>query len=150
MAEDTARIPSELEYDLAIRRRLRVANAAAWFRATGIQVVWLVVLVAGAGVPLTQAVASDGWTWVSPVLGFIVVLGAGIERIFSKTTEAAVSLDVLRRSLAGERRQLMSGVGEYAESEDAHRLYAERVEALIAEYDAKMVDYNTRMLGQAQ
>lgn len=139
---------SHQQYDRAIRRRLRVANAAAWFRATGIQIVWLVVLIAGAGVPLTQALASDGWSWVNPVLGFVVVIGAGVERIFSRTTEAAVSLDVLRRNLARERRLLMAGSDDYAASEHPHRLYAERVEALIATYDEKMIDHNAHLLGQ--
>ena len=150
MAEDNAAVSiATLEdFDRDVRRRLRVANAAAWFRATGIQIVWLVVLLAGAGVPLTQALASDGWGWVTPVLGFVVVIGAGLERIFSRTTEAAVSLDVLRRSLARERRLLMSGSDEYAASEHPQRLYAERVEAHIAAYDEKMIEYNAHILGQ--
>lgn len=150
MADGNATVlsPDHQHYDRAIRRRLRIANGAAWFRATGIQVVWLVVLIAGAGVPLTQALTSDGWTWVNPVLGFVVVIGAGVERIFSRTTEAAVSLDVLRRNLARERRLLMAGSGEYAASDHPHRLYAERVEALIATYDGKMIDYNAQLLGQ--
>jgi len=150
MADDNANslTPDFQEYDRSIRRRLRGANAAAWFRATGIQVVWLIVLIAGAGVPLTQAIASDGWTWVNPVLGFVVVVGAGVERIFGRTTEAAVSLDVLRRNLAREHRLLISGTDEYAASKDPRRLYAERVEALIATYDEQMIGYNTHILGQ--
>ena len=149
MADDTpdSLIPGFREYDRSIRRRLRVANAAAWFRATGIQVVWLIVLVAGAGVPLTQAIASDGWDWVNPVLGFVVVVGAGVERIFGRTSEAAVSLDVLRRNLARERRLLITGSHEYATSEDPHRLYAERVEALIGTYDEAMIGYTSNVLG---
>ncbi len=150
MADNTANslIPDFLEYDRSIRRRLRIANAAAWFRATGIQVVWLIVLVAGAGVPLTQAIASDGWDWVNPVLGFVVVVGAGVERIFGRTSEAAVSLDVLRRNLARERRLLITGSHEYATSDDPHRLYAERVEALIGTYDEEMIGYTGHVLGK--
>jgi hypothetical protein len=150
MPDGTARqaASNHQAYDRIVRGRLRTANVAAWLRSTGIQIVWLIVLAAGAGVSLTQALAPDGWDWVNPVLGFIVVLGAGVERVFSRTTEAATALDVLRRSLARERRLLMAGTDEYATTEHPHRLYAERVEALIATYDEKMVGYNTNILGR--
>jgi hypothetical protein len=148
MSDDSPSTVDHREYDRVVRSRLRVANTAAWLRASGIQVVWLIILIAGAGVPLTQALDTDGWTWVNPTLGFIVVIAAGVERIFSRTTPAAVSLDVLRRDLARERRLLMTRSDAYESADDPHRLYAERVEGHIALYDEKMVDYNMNLLGR--
>lgn len=110
---------------------------------------WLVIIVAGAAIPLTDAVLP-GWDWISPTLGFIIVVAAGLERIFRRTTDAAVSLDELRRSLARERRGLLTGIGPYEASEAGYVLFIERAEALIAEYDAQMVAYARRVVGQDQ
>ena len=134
------------KFDRMVRSRLRLANLAARLRAGGIQVVWLVVLIAGAAIPLTEALITDGWTWVSPVLGFVVVIAAGLERIFSRTTDAAAALDQLRRELSRERRLLIARSGPYAETGEPHNLYATRAEAVIASSDARMVDYNRRVL----
>ncbi len=133
-------------FDQMVRSRLRLANLAARLRAGGIQVVWLVVLVAGAAIPLTEALTTDGWTWVSPVLGFVVVIAAGLERIFSRTTDAAAALDQLRRELSRERRLMIARSGPYAETEAPHSLFAERAEAVIASYDARMVEYHRQAL----
>jgi hypothetical protein len=133
------------KYDRIMATRLRIANLAAWGRASGIQVVWLVVLIAGAAIPLSEALLREGWTWVSPVLGFIIVVAAGLERIFSRTTEAALALDQQRRDLSRERRLLIARSGPYANAADPEALYAERAEAAIATYDAAMIEYNRRM-----
>ncbi len=61
--------PGQEQYDRLVRRRLRVANTASRMRAGGIQGVWLVILIAGAAIPLSDALISDGWSWVSPLLG---------------------------------------------------------------------------------
>ena len=140
--------PGQHQYERALRRRLRLANAAAWMRAGGIQAVWLVVLVAGAAVPLTEAILADGWTWVSPVLGFVIVVAAGLERIFRRTTAAAVSLDELRRSVSRERRLLLAGVDGHNGADATYAAYAERVEQHIAEYDRQMVAYARRVVGE--
>ena len=137
------------KYDQMVRSRLRLANLAARLRAGGIQVVWLVILIAGAAIPLTEALITEGWTWVSPVLGFVVVIAAGLERIFSRTTDAAAALDQLRRELSRERRLLIARSGPYAETEEPDNLYAARAEVLIASYDARMVEYNRRVLAGA-
>lgn len=126
-----------------------MANLAAHLRAGGIQVVWLVVLVAGAAIPLTEALADDGWSWVTPLLGFTVVVAAGLERILSRTTDAAVALDQLRRNLSRERRLLIARAGPYEQSTDPFPLYSARAEALIETYDLSMVEYYRRIVGDA-
>ncbi len=138
--------PGQQQYDRVLRRRLRVADTAAWLRAGGMQAVWLVVLVAGAAVPLTEAILTEGWTWVSPVLGFVIVVAAGLERIFRRTTDAAVSLDELRRKVARERRLLQARADVYSDPDATYALYAERVEQLIADYDRRMVAYAERVV----
>ena len=134
------------KFDQMVRSRLRLANLATRLRAGGIQVVWLVILIAGAAIPLTDALITEGWTWVSPMLGFLIVIAAGLERIFSRTTDAAVALDQLRRELSRERRLLIARSGPYAETEEPESLYAARAEAVIGSYDARMVDYNRRIV----
>ncbi len=78
---------------------------------------------------------------MSPVLGFVVVVAAGLERIFSRTTQSAVALDELRRGLARERRLLVAGTGEYADPDGRVETYVRRSEEHLAAYDAMMVDY---------
>ena len=139
---------SQRKYRRMMRTRLGVADFAAWLRAGGIQMVWLTVLIAGAAIPLSESLIPEngGWEWVSPVLGFVIVVAAGIERVFSRTTSAAVALDELRRSLARERRLLLAGSDEYAEADDRFAMYAKRAEDLIAQYDKKIIDYNDQVL----
>lgn len=139
--------PGQRRYDSTLERRLRLADTAARMRAIGIQTVWLVILVAGAAVPLSDAVLNTGWNWVSPTLGFIIVVAAGLERIFRRTTDAAVPLDELRRKVARERRLLLAGAERYSSPDATYVQYAERVEEHIAEYDRQMVAYAKRVLG---
>ena len=56
--------------------------------------------------PHEALIGEDGWQWVSPVLGFVIVI--------VKTTGPAVPVDELRRSLARERRLFLAGSEEYA------------------------------------
>ncbi len=146
ITEITPSTPGQVQYDRHLRRRLQLADTAAWLRAGGIQAVWLVVLLAGAAVPLSDAILRDGWTWVSPMLGFIIVVAAGLERIFRRTTDAAVPLDELRRKVARERRLLLAGAENYGDPGATYALYAERVEQHIAEYDRQMVAYAKRVV----
>ena len=125
-----------------LRSRIRIGNAASLLRTGGIQALWIVVIVAGAGVPLNEAVG--GPDWVAPTLGFVVVVAAGIERVFGRTTPAAAAQDVLRRGLAREQRLFLSRSGPY-QDEDAFEVYTERAERLIAEYDHVMVQYSATL-----
>lgn len=137
-------------YERMIRRRLRYADAAGRLRAGGIQMVWLLIVIAGAAIPLTEALKSDGWEWVSPVLGFVVVVASGLERIFSRTTVAAAAVDELRRDLARQRRQLLAGCGEYDGAVDPFRLYAERTEEAMLRYDQQVIAYNKQVVASSK
>jgi hypothetical protein len=121
-----------------------MANLGAWMRAGGIQIVWLTILIAGATITLSEVLIESGWEWVSPVLGFIVVIAAGLERIFSRTTPAAAALDELRRNLAHEYRMYLAAPDD--NGADRFERYVERSEALVADYDQKMIDYNARVV----
>jgi hypothetical protein len=121
------------------RTRLRFASFATWGRASGLQILWLSVVLAGAGIPLNRALG--GPSWVDPTLGFVVVAAAGIEKIFSRTTPAAVARDRLRRHLERERRRFEAGIEEYADRATASTTFVERVEAIISRYDEEMLEY---------
>jgi hypothetical protein len=123
-----------------------MANLGAWMRAGGIQIVWLIILIAGAAIPLSEVLIDGGWEWVTPVLGFTVVIAAGLERIFSRTTPAAAALDELRRNLAHEYRIFLAAPEDQDGGADRFEKYVERSEALVADYDQKMIDYNSRVV----
>lgn len=136
------------EYLKLMRSRLRSLDLEVRLRNIGIQVLWLVVVVAGAAVPLV--VALDWPAWISPVLGFVVVVAAGIERIFSRTTEAAVAVDELRRNLARERRLLLAGSGDYADEARRFGVYVTRTEDAIARFDRRMLAYSEAVVRSAE
>lgn len=139
--------PEQRQYLDDLRSRVRTGRLGALLRTLAIQGLWVLVVLAGAGVPLNQAVGGPGW--VGPTLGFIVVVAAGIERVFARTTPAAAAQDVLRRGLAREHRLYLAGAGSYSGS-DAFARFAERCEQLIADYDRIMVSYSTTLASQAE
>jgi hypothetical protein len=120
-----ANTSEQRRYVEQLHARIRVGNAASMLRTGGIRTLWIIVVVAGAGVPLNEAIG--GPVWFGPALGFVVVVAAGIERIFGRTTPAAAAQDLLRRGLARERRLFLSGAAAYGAS-NAFDLYAERSE----------------------
>jgi hypothetical protein len=139
----TAGTDARLRYEHEMRRRLRYLDVVARLRAFTMQVVWIIVLAAGAAVPLATALEWDDW--VAPVLGFVVVVASGVERIFNRTTAAAVAVDALRRRLDRERRVLVAGQLEYADADDPLGVYVERSEDAIAEFDRTMIDYGQQV-----
>jgi len=148
--EALVRTSGQRAFEREVRRRLRAASLAAWLRAGGIQVAWLVIVIAGAAIPLSEALIDTGWSWVSPTLGFLIVIAAGVERIFGRTTEAAVALDSLRRDLARERRMIRALAGPYALADDPFVLYAERTEEHFARYDERMIAYHRQVVRDTQ
>ncbi|TIC81313.1 hypothetical protein E8D34_18135 [Nocardioides sp. GY 10113] len=121
-----------------ISTRIRAGEREAMLRNVGIQALWILVIVAGAGVPLSEAVGAPAW--VAPTLGFVVVVAAGVERVFARTTTAAAAQEALRRALAREQRAYDARVGVYADGSAFDRL-VDRCERLIADYDRTMVQY---------
>lgn len=134
-------------YVTDLRSRVRTGRVAALLRTGGIQVLWIIVVVAGAGVPLSDAVA--GPSWVAPTLGFVVVVAAGVERIFSRATPAAAAQDKLRRGLSREQRLFDARAEPYTDGE-AFAIYSSRSEALLAEYDQAMLDYSSSLTRRIQ
>lgn len=97
--------------------------------------------------PLNEAV--NGPSWVGPALGFVVVVAAGVERVFARTTPAAAAQDTLRRSLSREQRIFLARAGVYSEP-DAFDRYIMRCEELIADYDRTMVEYSSSLARRAE
>lgn len=104
------------EYVEELRSRIKTGNLGALLRTGGIQALWIIVILAGAGVPLNEAVEGPGW--VGPTLGFVVVVAAGVERVFARTTPAAAAQDTLRRGLSREQRIFLARADIYG-GEDA-------------------------------
>jgi len=137
---------NQQRYFNMLRFRSRIADLAARLRAVGIQLNWLAILIAGAAIPLIKALDIDEAEWVIPSLGFVVVVAAGLERIFARTTEAATAVEELRRRLARERRLLLAESEEYAASEDRFATFVKRSEEAIAKYDSIMVKYDAKIV----
>jgi hypothetical protein len=141
-AVDTAS-EGERRYERELIRRRRRLTAQWGARAFVVQATWIVILAAGAAVPLATALEWDDS--VGPVLGFVVVVATGVERIFGRTTQGAVAVDELRRRLDRERRLLDTRRMEYAETDDPFGLFVARSEEAIDQYDRTMVEYGARL-----
>jgi hypothetical protein len=129
-------------YERELGRRRRRLSREVRLRSFTMQSMWIIVLAAGAAVPLATAMGSPGW--VGPALGFVVVVATGIERIFTRTTVAAVAVDRLRRRLERERRGLSAGILDAGEA-DQFALYVRNCEAAIAEFDETMIAYSSKL-----
>jgi hypothetical protein len=125
----------ESEFIRDLDRRLRRWRVATHVRNGGLQSTWSVALLAGAGVPLVQ---SLGWSRsVASVLGFVVVVASGAERLFARTADQAEALDNCRRGLESERRLYSTAAGSYTGEPDSFRLFVERTEEITAEFDRR-------------
>lgn len=128
-----------------IDRRLRQARWQVRLRVGAIQFSWVVVTIAGAAVALVEAFGWPGWS--AALLGFLVVVFQGLERIFGRTTEGSRSVDVLRRDLGREKRLYLAGEGRYKDADDPFSAFVEIAEELIARNDDEEVAYNTQLTG---
>jgi hypothetical protein len=144
----TARIDgldeAQRAYLAEIQHRVRRLGTEVWLRTTAIQAMWLVVVLAGAGIPLNTALGGPGW--VEPSLGFVVVAAAGIERIFVRTSGKAATVDVLRRALAHECRLLSAGTGGDDEQRAGFESFVERCESAILAHDRQVVEDDRQLL----
>jgi hypothetical protein len=130
-----------------IRRRDRRARWGTRLRYLVMHVSWIIVLLAGAAIALVEVFGLS--SWVAPLLGFVVVVFQGVDRIFERTARGALAMDVLRRGLEREQRLLLVGGGPYAIAEDRGSLFAARCEDLIAENDRTMVAYFAELAADA-
>jgi hypothetical protein len=139
--------PEQKAYLQEIRRRDRRATWATRCRYVLIHLSWIIVLLAGAAVALVDV--FDLSSRFAALLGFVVVVFQGIERVFDRTSVGSRSMDLLRRGLAREQRLMLVRGGPYASAEDPIELFAERCEQLLSENDDAMVDYFAKLADQA-
>jgi hypothetical protein len=134
--DDQTPIPEHRTTYLAeFDQRLRRWRRATLVRDVGLQSTWIIALLAGAGVPLVQSFAWD--RGVASLLGFVVVVATGAERLFARTSEQADALDRCRRGLESERRMYMTATGPYTNESEHFRLFVERSEVITAAYDER-------------
>ena len=144
MATETHSLtPAQRRYVESISRRIRRLRNEVWLRTTTVQVLWLVVVLAGAGIPLSNALG--GWDWIEPTLGFVVVAAAGVERIFARTSRKAATVDELRRALAHEYRMLVTAAGDYTDVATAFATFAARCEAAIETHDRRTIEQDQQL-----
>lgn len=124
---------------------MSAASASVWARAVTVQLLWLIVVLAGAGIPLNGALG--GPSWVEPLLGFVVVAAAGIDKIFGRTSRKAASVDTLRRALARETRLLHAGAPPYADNPMTFATFIKRCERAITKYNRQVIKENRRIFG---
>ena len=139
LLETIAQNPEQRAYLREIRRRERRATWSTRGRYVAIHMSWIVVLLAGAAVPLAQALGSPAW--VGAVLGFVVVAFQGFDRIFGRTSQGSRSMDLLRRRLAREQRMMLVGGGQYAADVDRVHVFVDRCEDLLVANDDEMIEY---------
>ena len=130
-------------YEREVRRRLRQLVAQSRLRAFFMQVTWIVILAAGAAVPL--ATALDWPDWAGPVLGFVVVIATGLERIFRRTTTASVAVEALRQRLDRERRRYAVGGLGGSVDEDLFERFVRRCEEAFDDFDETMLEYREQV-----
>lgn len=134
---------SQHQYVEDVERRVRRLRAEVWLRSTTIQLLWLIVILAGAAIPLSTALGW--WSWIEPTLGFVVVAAAGVERIFARTSGKSATVDELRRALAHEHRMLLTATGDYADPTSAFPTFVARCEAAIEHHDRRTIDEDQRL-----
>lgn len=136
--------PAQRRYVDDVDRRIRRLRNEVWWRTTTIQVLWLIVVLAGAAVTLSNALG--GWDWIEPTLGFVVVVAAGAERIFARTSGKAATVDELRRALSHEHRMLVTATGDYADAATAFATFAARCEDAIETHDRRTIEEDRQLL----
>lgn len=131
------------EYERDMKHRRRGLAREFRLRYFTLQATWVIVLTAGAAIPLSAALGWPGW--IAPILGFSIVVATGLEKVFNRTTDGAVAVDRLRRTLDQEGRLFHARKLHYADTNDPFDEYVRRSEAAIAEFDRSMLAYAQRI-----
>jgi hypothetical protein len=142
------------DYLRAVHKRVRRADAAVISRLLAVQLAWIVTLVCGAGVTLVQAFGSEsvGWidasdvSWITALLGFIVVVSQGTSRLVGRTSGVVHADDTMRRNVAREERLFSAGAGPYRDATDPFALFADRIESELAEHDRQVALHSSTLL----
>ena len=140
--------PAQHEYLASIKKRAGAAGASAWARAGTVHLLWLVVVLAGAGIPLNGALGGPGW--VEPVLGFVIVAAAGADKIFARTRgkgsgsrHVATLLEQATSSVVDRVRRLRRP----CRSAQAFAKFVSNAELLIDHYDQQVIEQNKQLFG---
>ncbi len=136
-SDDTA--IREAAYLAVVERRIKWSDRAMNTRSFGQVFAWTVALLAGAGVAVAEVLASQ-WRWAPAVLGFVVVVAQGADRLFARTAGGAIAMESMRRMLTKEKRLYLSRAGPYAGAETAFDTFVERVERVLDQYDDASVE----------
>ena len=142
------------DYLRSVHKRVRRADAAVISRLLAVQLAWIVTLVCGAGVTLVQAFGSEtvGWidegdvSWITALLGFVVVVSQGAGRLVGRTSGVVQADDTMRRNVAREERLFKAGAGPYRGATDPFALFADRTESELAEHDRQVALYSSTLL----
>jgi hypothetical protein len=140
------------QYLKAVNRRVKRADAAVLSRLIGVQVAWIVSLIAGAGVALVQAIGAQvDWLgpnadWISALLGFLVVLAQGADRLVARTSGVVRAEEDMRRNLAREQRLFHARSGPYRTTDDPFHVFVQRAEVELATHDREVAAYSVSLL----
>ena len=141
------KFPGELDdaartYLDEIDRKVRWADGLMTARSVGQKATWVVALLAGAAVTLSDAL--EWWSWWTPVLGFVVVVAQGSDRLFARSSPTALAKESMRRALGKERRLFYAAAPPYRDADDRFALFVERTEAALDRYDEALLEATER------
>jgi hypothetical protein len=139
-------------YVRELEKRARQARRDVFLLRFGVQLSWAVSLVAGAAISLVQAFGENvGWSegtgnTLTAVLGFVVVVAQGADRLLSRGARGAAASDLLHRTVERERRTLEVGEGPYRGAVDPFSLFVDRMEAALLDDDKAAIRTTQRLL----
>lgn len=124
---------TQQHYVRRIEKRIRWADRGMNARSVGQKAAWTIALAAGGAVSLSQAIV-DTWDWLPAVLGFVVVVAQGSDRILNRSADGSASMDRMRRDLSREVRLFHARAAQY-DIDDRFPVFVERAEAILSAYD---------------
>lgn len=124
---------TQQHYVRRIEKRIRWADRGMNARSVGQKTAWTIALAAGGAVSLSQAVANS-WNWLPAVLGFVVVVAQGSDRLLNRSADGSASMDRMRRDLSREVRLFHARAAHY-DIDDRFPVFVARAEAILSAYD---------------
>lgn len=128
---------AQQQYLDRVEQRVRWADRGMNARSVGQKAAWTIALVAGGAVSLSEAVVSS-MDWLPAVLGFVVVVAQGSDRLLRRSEAGSASMDRMRRDLSRENRLFHARASVY-DLDDPFPVFVERVEAILRTYDDESV-----------
>ena len=128
---------AQQQYMHRIEKRIRWADRGMNARSVGQKVAWTVARVAGGAVSLSEAVVAS-MDWLPAVLGFVVVVAQGSDRLLRRSAEGSASMERMRRDLSREHRLFRARATVY-DLDEPFPVFVDRVEAILGTYDNESV-----------